>query len=134
MEQPPKERHLAHIQKVFPLSRVHILIFPLPPQHIHNKRQQAHAQANRSTPPNHGCTNEVVLELLIAPAAHPQTEVEERPVERLGRKDIFFVGVGYECVVRGHHRHIEVPKVAEERRFVKLGVSFRHCKKKNVRL
>jgi hypothetical protein len=41
--------------------------------------------------------------------------MKERPVKRFRGKDIFFVGVGDESVVGCHHRHIEVPEVAQER-------------------
>ena len=41
-------------------------------------------------------------------------EVEERPIERFGGEDIFFVRVGDERVVGGHHRDVEVPEVVQE--------------------
>ena len=105
---------------MLPLPRLHVDVLPLLAHNIHARGERAHNQTNRAAPPDDGRADEVELELLVAPAAHAQPDAEEGPVGRLGREDVLLVGVRHERVVRGGHRDVEVPEVAEERRAVEL--------------
>lgn len=148
VEEPAHEGDFSHVQEVIPfscslsgvehaeqffihegtLTWLHVHNLPLLAHQVHQKHSNRRDQADSAAPPDDGRAKKVVLRLVVSPSAHSQTETKERPVEGLGRKDVFFVGVGNERVVGRHHGHIEMPKVAEERRTVELSVSSRHCK------
>ena len=57
------------------------MILPLPSQQITTQRQETHKQADRARPPNNRRAHEVILELRVAPATHPQPKVQEGPVK-----------------------------------------------------
>lgn len=100
--------------------RVHISLFALLPESKYIARAP---EADRSAPPD---DRQVVLGLRVAPPAHPQAKVHERPVERLGCQDIFLVRIGDERVVRGHHGNVQMPKVPPEWRSIILGIPSRY--------
>ena len=115
IEQPPEESNLAYIHEMLPLPFTHILILPLPPQHIHHPCSNSHNQTDRPCPPNYRCSDQIILQLRISPSAHPQTQMKEWPIKWSRSKDIFFIRVWNECVVGRHHCYVEMPKVAKER-------------------
>ena len=123
VQAPADQSDLANVQEVLPLPRLHVDVLPLLAHDVHARDERANDQADRAAPPDDGRADEVVLELLVAPAAHAQADAEERPVGRLGREDVLLVRVGHERVVRGGHRDVEVPEVAQERRAVELHVA-----------
>ena len=102
------------------LTRLHIDVLPLLAHEVHDGGNRADDETDGAAPPDDGEPDEVVLDLVVAPAAHAQADAEERPVGRLRREDVLLVRVRDERVVRGGHRDVEVPEVAEERRLVQL--------------
>ena len=108
-------------------TRFHIDVSPLHPEHVRAERKHASYQADGGTPPDDGRANQVILALHVRPGAHAQADPQQRPIRWQGREDVILVWVWYEGVVRGHHRDIQVPKVAQERRAVEFGVTRGHC-------
>ena len=72
-------------------------------------------ETRATAPPDDGRAEEVVLRLIVAPAAHAKAKSEEGPVGWLRSEDVVLVRVRDESVVRCHHRDVEMPEVAEER-------------------
>lgn len=52
---------------------------------------------------------------MIIPPAHAETDVQEWPLPELGGEIVLLVWVRDKRVVRGHHGHVQVDKVTEER-------------------
>jgi hypothetical protein len=102
---------------------IHVDIFPLPPQQVPNEGENANNQADRTSPPDDGCPQQVELCLCVTPSTHTQAEVKEWPVKRFGSKYVFLIWVRDQRVVGRHHRNIEMPKISQERRPVELGVA-----------
>ena len=98
--------------EAYRLTWLHVNILPLHPEHIQAENEDADKQANRAAPPHNRVAEQVILELQVAPTAHPKTEMKEGPVEWFGSQNVFLVRVRDERIVGGHHCHIEVPKVA----------------------
>ena len=115
VETPAEERDLANIEHMIPLPRIHVLVLPLGPEQVHSKRRNSNSQTDSAAPPDNWCTEEVILDLSIAPSTHPQSEVQEGPVKRLRSQDVFLVRIGDESVVRSHHRYVEMPPITKER-------------------
>lgn len=95
-----------------------ILVLSLHSHQVGHERETTDNQGHTASPPDDGCPEQIVLDLIVSPAAHTKSQVQPGPVKRLRSQDIVLVGVGNERVVRGHHRHIEVPKVFPEWRLV----------------
>lgn len=151
MKHPANEGHLSDIKEMLPLAfgikkvstcdEHHqsptrtwfpILIMPLHPEQRHAEGQDGENQADGSTPPDERVSDEVILDLVVAPAAHPETLVQPWPLGGKGGEDVFLVGVGDEGVVGGHHGDVQVPEVAEERRFVELHVARWYCQANTI--
>jgi len=99
MEEPSKERNLPNVQEVIPFARFHINVFPLLPKQGKAEEKYPDEQADSGSHPDQRCTDEVVFELVIAPTTHAESEVLERPIERLGRQDIELVWVRNQSIV-----------------------------------
>jgi len=126
VEGPAKECYLANIQHMIPLSRVHILILPLRPEQIDSKSSNSETETDCAAPPDNWRTHQVILDLGVAPTTHPQTKMQEWPVEWLGSQDVFLIWVRNESIVRGHHRHVQMPPITKEGGFVLLDLASRH--------
>jgi len=87
---------------------------PLHPHQVASNHKDSDDQARCSGPPHNRVPDEVVLDLIVTPAAHPQAEVEPGPVRGGRRENVFLVRIGDERIVRVHHRYVEVPEVAQE--------------------
>lgn len=123
MESPAGQGDLANVEEMLKLAYSHVshvpyevmrrqlggerkrptrhpfVVLSLNPRRVPEGDQEPKAERYGGKVPNDGCTQKIVLDLVIAPSAHSQTESEERPVERERSEDIFFIGVGDECVV-----------------------------------
>jgi len=114
MEEPPKERDLPNVEEMVPFTRFHVNIFPLLPEQVKPEEEHCDEQADSRSLPDQRCTDEVVLDLLVAPTAHAKSKVLEWPIERRRRQDVELIRVRYQSVVGRHHGNVEVPKVAKE--------------------
>lgn len=144
VEAPAEKRDFANVKEVVPftlgvllaetpncnryfeLTRIHVNILALLPQQIHSKDAHRQNQTESGTPPDNWGSNEIVFRLVVAPSTHPQAEFEPWPVSWFGSEDILLVGVGDEGVVGCHHGYVEMPEIAQERRFVELHISSGH--------
>ena len=134
MEEPSKERDLPNVKEMVPFTciqmlstvnddardmkgrtRFHVDKFPLLPEQVKPEEKYRDEQADSRSLPDQRRADEVVLDLLVAPATHAKSKVLEWPVERRGRQDVELVRVRYQSVVGRHHSNVEVPEVAEER-------------------
>ena len=87
-------------------TRFHIDKSPLHPEYISAKCKNANYQTGSCAPPDDGRANQVILCLHTRPGAHTQAEPHQRPIGRVGRKDVFLVRVRNERVIRRHHRDV----------------------------
>src|SRR4051812_43223725 len=67
-----------------------------------------------------------VVLTVVVPAAHTQTDMQNRPLPKLRSQVILLVWVGDQSVVRCHHSDVEVDEITEERRLVGTWVARRH--------
>lgn len=124
MERPASKGDLDSKDEPLPFARsCKVLIGPLGSKQVCRDNTDAREEAEATSPPDNRVPDEVVLGLIIPPAAHPEAEVKPRPVERFGREDVLLVWVRDKSVVGRHHGDVEVPKVGKERRAVELGLA-----------
>lgn len=90
----------------------------LPSQDVPNDDEANNAQRHSRAPVDKWVTKEEVLDDVVVPTTHAETNVQDGPLPPLGGKVVLLVGVGDQSVVGGHHRDIEMDKVMEEGRLV----------------
>lgn len=100
---------------------------PLHSQQVYRNDEQRQDQAESSAPPEKRVAQEVELDLIVAPSAHPQSGMEPRPFRGSRGEDILLVRIRNESVVGSHHRNVEVYEVAEEWRLVEVLVAGWDC-------
>lgn len=69
-------------------------------------------------PVDEGVAKKEVLDDVIVPTAHAETDVKKWPLPWLRSEIVLLVWVWHKRVVRGHHGDVEMDEVAEERRFI----------------
>lgn len=91
---------------MFPFPLLPILVLPLYPDQEECKQGKTDEQTRGTEPPDKRITQKIILDLVVSPATHSQTEFQHRPIRRLGSKDVVLVRVRHERVVRGHHCNV----------------------------
>ena len=76
-----------------------ISVMPLHPHQVAHNHKDSDDQARRPGPPHNGVPDEVVLDLIVGPAAHPQAKMEPGPVRGGRREDVFLVRIRDERIV-----------------------------------
>lgn len=86
----------------------------LPSKDVPDNDKASNSKRSSRTPVDERVTEEEVLDDIITPTAHTETDVKERPLPPLGGKVILLVRVGDQSVVGGHHSDVQVDEVMEE--------------------
>lgn len=118
MEEPSKNGIEARVVDVVYLIRLEFSVPSLPANKVPHDKGTNGQQGEEGAPVDGRIPEKEVLDDVIIPAAHAETNVQDRPLPELGGEVVLFVGIGDESVVGGHHRNIEVEEVPEERGFV----------------
>ena len=107
------------------LSPLQGIVAPLPAHGIPSYQTAEREERERGAPVYDRVSEQEVFHDVVVPAAHPQPDVQDRPLPELGGEVVLLVGVGYEGVVGGHHCDVEVHEVTEEGGTVGVGVCSR---------
>lgn len=97
----------------------------LPANQVVGDKKAESGDRSSTGPVDEGVTEEEVLDNVVVPAAHAETNIEKRPLPRSRGQVILLVRIGDKSVVRSHHGDVQVNKVTKERRFVGTGVGGR---------
>ena len=104
-----------------------LVVATLPADEIVGYQQEEDSERDGTAPVDKGVTEEEVLDNVVVPTAHAETDVEKRPLPGSGCQVILLVWVGYKSVVRGHHSDVEMDKVTEEGRLIRTRVAGGNC-------
>lgn len=107
---------------------IHVLlgeffVAALPADCVPDEHKTEDAERGGATPVDDRVAEQEVLYDTVIPATHAETDVQERPLPRLGGEVVLLVRVGDQCVVRCHHGDVEVDKVTQEGGLVCTGVT-----------
>lgn len=91
-----------------------ILATSLPSKEIEDKSETKHSQCGSGSPVDDWVTQQEVLDNLIIPRAHSQTNVQNWPLPPEGGEVVLLVWVWYEGVVGGHHGNVQVKEIPQE--------------------
>lgn len=123
MQEPAHNRVNPAIVNMIHIHRLKLQIPTLPPNRVPSNQQREDAERGRGPPVHERIAEQEVLDRIIVPAAHPQADVQNRPLPELGREVILLIRIGHERVIRRHHRDVEMDEVAQERRPVAARVA-----------
>lgn len=107
-----------------------VIIATLPANKVPNDYQAEESQGSCTAPVNNGISKEEVLDDLVVPRTHAETNIEDGPLPELGRQIILLIWIRDEGIVGRHHCDIEMDEIFEERRLVGTRVATRDCNQK----
>ncbi|KAI3482898.1 hypothetical protein L1887_54220 [Cichorium endivia] len=125
VQRPPERRDFRDVEEMRPVRGRQIVDTSLTSHHVPQPCPRKHHQRRRRSPPYDRVADQIILDRRVVPRVHAQSIPQPRPVERLARQNVLLVRVRDERIVRGHHRHVEVDKVAQEGRAVELLIARR---------
>lgn len=105
------------------LLRVQVVVPALPADQVPDDDKREDAQAGGRAPVDQGVAEEEVLDNVVVPTTHAQTDVENGPLPPLRGQVVLLIGIGHKGVVGGHHGNVEVDEVVEEGRLVRARVA-----------
>jgi hypothetical protein len=126
VEEPSENRVQASVVDLINVGLRELPEASLPSENIPDSNKTHSTQRQGRSPVGEGVAKEEVLDNLVIPATHAQTNVQNGPLPPLRSKIILLVGIGHKSVVRGHHGNVQVDKVVEEGRLILAGVSRGH--------
>ena len=107
------------------LRLLQLVVATLPSDEVPEDDEAQEAQGGGGTPVDDWVAEEEVLDDGVIPAAHTETDVQDRPLPPLRGEVVLLVWVWDESVVGGGHGDVQVDEVLEERRLVGVGISRR---------
>jgi len=123
VQDPAEDRVDARVVDVVDVGRLELVVAALPADEVPDHEEAEGAQGGRGAPVDEGVAEEEVLDDVVVPAAHTETDVQDWPLPELRGEVILLVRIRDQSVVGGHHRNIQMDEILEERRFVRSSIS-----------
>ena len=127
MQEPADDGVEAGIVDVVNLCPGEFVVTPLPADRVPEHHGPEEDKGESRSPVDEGVAQEEVFDDGVVPAAHAETDVQERPLPGFGGKVVLFVGIRNQSVVGGHHGDVQMNEIAEERGFVGARVAGWNC-------
>lgn len=112
MKEPAYNGIQSGIVDLIDLRRFELVVPALPADEIPCDRRAKDTEGEGAAPIDYGVAEEEVLDDVIVPAAHTETDVKDRPLPELGGEVVLFIGIRHQGVVGCHHGYVEVHEVA----------------------
>lgn len=78
----------------------------LPAEDVPDGQKTKDTEPGSRAPIDEGVAEKEVLDDLVVPAAHPETNVQNGPLPPLRSQVILLIGIGHKGVVGGHHGNV----------------------------
>ena len=127
VQEPAEHGVDARVVEVVDLGPSELVVAALSADRVPSDHDEEEADREGRAPVDERVAEQEVLDDMVVPAAHAETDVQEGPLPGLGGEVVLLVRVGNESVVRGHHGDVEVDEVAEEGRLVRARVASGNC-------
>jgi hypothetical protein len=125
MEDPADEGVDARVVELVNLILAKVVVTALPPDKVNDHRGHKQSQTCGGSPVDERVTQQEVLDDLVVPAAHSQSNVQNGPLPPVRCQIILLVWVRNQGVVGSHHGNVQVEEILQERRFEGLGLGIR---------
>lgn len=129
VQEPTNDGIDTGIVEVVDIALREFVVAALPANAVPDDHEAENGKGGSGSPVYEGVAKKEVLDNVVIPAAHTETNMEEWPLPRGGGEVVLLVGVRNEGVVGGHHCNVEVDEIAEERRLVCAWLALGNCSK-----
>jgi len=102
-----------------------IWVSTLPANSIPTEHKGENDKGGCRAPVDHRVSKEKVLNDIIIPRAHPQSDMENGPLPPLGSQIVLLIGIGHKGVVGRHHSNVKMDEIPKKRGSEGLSVSLR---------
>lgn len=127
VQDPADSRVNARVVNVVDFLLAELLVSSLPAQEIPDEEEAKRNKTSSASPVDDRVAEEVVLDDVVIPGAHAETDVQDWPLPEVRSQVILLIRVGNQGIVGGHHGHVQVDEVLQEGRLVGARVTRRHC-------
>jgi hypothetical protein len=114
VKEPAGKGVQCRVVNVVNLVLAEIVDTSLPSKNVPDDDKASNSKRSSRTPVDERVTEEEVLDDIITPPAHTETDMKERPLPPLGSKVVLLIRVRHQSVVGGHHSDVQVNEVVEE--------------------
>ena len=118
VQEPAEDGVDAGVVELVDLRPGELLVAALPADGVPGEHAEEEDDGEGRAPVDERVAEEEVLDDVVVPAAHAESDVEERPLPWLRGEIVLLVGVRDKGVVGSQHGDVEVDEVTEERRLV----------------
>jgi len=101
VQPPPNDRVDTSVVEEIQLALCHVAVSALPADEVERHHAYEDKQRGCAAPVYDRVTEQEVLDDVVVPAAHTQTDVQQWPLPRCGGQIVLFVWVGHERIVAG---------------------------------
>jgi len=91
-----------------------ILAASLPSEKINEEGDTKESQGSGGAPVDKWVTQQEVLDNVVIPRTHTETDVQDGPLPPEGGQVVLLVWVWDESVVRGHHSNVQMEEIPQE--------------------
>jgi hypothetical protein len=123
VQDPADDGVETRVVDVVDVGRLELVVAALPADEVPDHEEAEGAQGGGGAPVDEGVAEEEVLDDVVVPATHTETNVQDWPLPELRGEVILLVRIRDQSVVGGHHRNIQMDEILEERRFVRSSIS-----------
>lgn len=122
VENPTNNRVNTSVVNLVHVLLRELVVATLPANEVVGEKKTESRNRSGTGPVDEGITKKEVLDNVVVPAAHAETNIEKRPLPRSRGKVVLLVRIRDKSVVRSHHGDVQVDEVTKERRFVGASV------------
>lgn len=106
VEEPADDRVDSSIVDLVNAILVELVVTTLPAESVPNDEKAKDTETSSGAPVDERVAKQEILDGLVVPAAHSQTNVKDRPLPPLGSQIVLLVRIGNKSVVRCHHGNV----------------------------
>jgi len=125
MRKPPNEQVYPRMYNVVNVPLRKIRVSTLPADSIPTEHKGENGKGGGRAPVDNRISEEIVLDDVIIPGAHPDTDMEDGPLPPFRSQVVLLIGFRHKGVVGRHHGNVKVDEVPQkggsEGLFVGLG-------------
>jgi hypothetical protein len=127
VQEPTKDRIKRRVVNLIDVSLLQVLITTLPSHEVPCYHDCDYSKGSRGEPVDQRISKKEIFDDRVVPSAHAEAYVENRPLPELRSQIVLLVWIWDKGIVRGHHSHVQMNEILEERRLVGSSIGRGYC-------